>query len=296
VSADGGHFVVAEGSTTYAAYSTTLAQALAGKFGDGAPLFRETARGYVQMSPDGRTMLVGHPTRGGVAYQSARIGAGAAVPLPGVGPLLRARMIDSATVEMIARSGAGVVASLLDLATGASRERFTLPDTEAVSTNFLPRHGWAWLRGGRRPAVVLSSGRSTPVAAGTERGSAPVAWSFDAGRNRVATQSVGGEVTSFSFRVTDLDTGAGEIWFSGRGTWANAAWLADGSLLITVGDDFPNANVDVYALRGPKGVRYLGRIPGPVDSFDVAADGKVALVGTSAYRGDAWLSTIQRDD
>ena len=168
VSAEGTHFVVAEGSTTYAAYSTTLDEALAGRFGVGAPLFRETARGYVQMSPDGRMMLVGHPSRGGVAYQTVRIGGGTLVALPGIGTLLRARPVDSGTVEVIAKNGADVVANLIDLATGTHRERFVLPDTEAVSTRFLKPHGWAWLRGGVRPAVVLSSGRSIAVAAGTE--------------------------------------------------------------------------------------------------------------------------------
>ncbi|MDP9177186.1 MAG: serine/threonine protein kinase, partial [Gemmatimonadota bacterium] len=119
VTADGGTFLVDEGTTEYAAWALSFTDALQGKFTDEKRLFRGTRPTSFTLSPDGSVLTLSHDwgtqNREGGEWVVLPFGGGAETPLPG--RHLNVWFVDSTSLVVKDLVAGGTQLSLMDYRT-----------------------------------------------------------------------------------------------------------------------------------------------------------------------------------
>jgi hypothetical protein len=296
VTADGSTLVIDDGAPDYSLWTVNLADALKGKFADAGRRFTTSSAVWSLISPDGSRLLIGRrvPTGAGTnerRYSLMPFAGGSEVALNIPGGAERASWVDSVTLEVASRAGAGLRVGLLDVRTGAMTRTTTIPDSLAADVRPLS-DGWAWIPSSKDRVRVERAAKTVEIP--------KPAWfgqldrlAVDAKNERVAMGGWNaGTYDSIGIAVAPLAGGTATFWTADAAEGADAMWLDDGSLLFAPRDT-PESSL-LYRLSGPGKPTRLGRIARPSAGISVSADLKHISVIERNYHGDAFTSRIVR--
>jgi hypothetical protein len=296
VTADGTTLVIDDGTSEYSLWALGLADALRGKFADGARLTKTSTRIGAQLSPDGGRLLLSRnlPTSAGRSerrYSILSFGGGSEAPLNTPGSSRGAFWTDSVTVAVVTQTAAGSHVGLIDVRTGAPGRAVDLPDSLTVAAAPLP-DGWAWIPATADRVTVERDGKTVDIAKPAWFGELFGVTVDRAGQRLVLTGWNAGTFDSVGVAVAQLDGPAPELWAARPAEGGFAAILDDGSILFAPRDT-PESAV-FYRVRGPGRVERIGSVPRPNAAVSVSRDLKRVAVLESNYHGDAYMSRIVR--
>jgi len=296
VTADGGSFVMDEGTNDFGVWVLETADLFHGRFPEARRLLRSSTPIGAGISPDGSRLLIRRvvATAAGRAesrYSAMPFGGGAETPLTAIGSARRAFWTDSVTVAFAAPTPAGLRLTLLDVRTGATGRTLDLPDSVVGDFDVLP-DGWAWIpisgdrvvveQGGRRREFRMPAWYSNLFQVATDGSGRRVGV---AGWNASTNDSIGVSVIS-------LDDGTVSQWGSGFAEGGGMDLLDDGGAVLTLRPTQESAVF--YRLRGPGQMERVGATSRAVSGINLSHDLRRAAVMVRDYHADAWMSRVVR--
>ena len=292
VTADGTQMAVDDGSYTFTATAAGVPDLIRGKIPPGPPLAQGSSRVGVTVSPDGGRLLFQRavPNANGqreVHLSIAPFPGGTETPVNLAGNLQAAGWIDSVTLKVNSLTSTGRRLVLVDPLTGTTRNPIDLDSTDG-NANPLPA-GWVWIpKSGDR--VVVQDGGNRREITKDRWFSNLVAVKPVRDGSRLAVLGWGATDDRVRFAVVPTAGGPATPWFTSFAESAEADWLDDGSLLISIWDAEESASL--FRVRAPGQVEKLGRIPYPVRGLSVSKNLARAAFFSRQYRGDAWLYRV----
>ena len=293
VTADGGSFVVSEGTAEYSVWALDLPDALRGHFPESQRIVRATTPVYGKLSPDGSQLLMIHTMPAGPGRTEARYtirpfagGTENVIHVPGT--VIDAGWTDAGQLRTLGRVGAGLQLSVLDPRSSTVVRSLSLPDSGIGFFDVLP-DGWAYIpdidrvmlvRGGQRrevrsPSSVLSLGGLV-----ADRGGRIIATGWSSSFDSLVVLQV------------PSDGGAWTVWATLPAEGGGGVPLWGGGVLVTAFQSQQSATL--YLATAPGRLQKLGTVPRPIDWLSPSRDGRRATVLVRDYHGDAWMSQVVR--
>ncbi len=296
VTADGTTLVIDDGTSEYSLWALGLADALKGKFADGARLTRTSTRIGAQVSPGGRRLLVWRnlPTSTGRSerrYSTVPFGGGGETSLNTPGSARGAFWTDSVSVAVATQTAAGSHIALIDVRTGAAGRAVDLPDSLITGVALLP-DGWAWIPATADRVTVERGGKTVDIAKPAWFGELVGVAVDRAGQRLLLTGWNAGTYDSLGLAVLPLEGGPPAMWAATAAEGGTAAFLDDGSIVFAPRDT-PESTM-LYRVRGPGQLERIGSVPRPNAGISVSGDLKRVAVLETNYHADAYLSRIVR--
>jgi len=296
VTADGGQFLVDDGSYTYSTQVVAMADLLGGRFPSGAPLLQASTPVGTVVSPDGGRLLLRKslPNAGGgedVRLSIAAADGSAESPLAVAGKVVDSYWADSVTLAIGTLTPRGTRIELIDVRNGSTRNTLEVPDSLIRTTTPLP-DGWAWI-GTRADRIVVERGgqRGEIQKPAWAANYASLDASPDGSRIVYGAWNAATEDT-LRFEAVPTAGGTSTTLLSSFAERGYARWLADGSVAVALWST-PDV-VTLYRVSGPGRVQTVGRVAHPASAFGFSRDLKRASVGWRDYRGDAWLYRVAK--
>jgi serine/threonine-protein kinase len=305
VTADGGTFLVDEGTTEYAGWALSLDDALKGRFADDRRAFRGTSPLVYNLSPDGSALTLSHDwgaqNRPGGQWVLTPFGGGPETPVPG--RHVNVWFVDSTMLGLQDTVAEGTQFSLLDLRTRRKSALLTMTgrpfghsgwDFLLAGKAIRAPGAWVWISAGGRTINIQRDGTSRP------REFQVPSWyaqAFDVaaspdGRSLAFVGWNAPNEDSMAVGLVTLPEGKfSRIWttFSENGA---VQWLGDGSILVHEWDT--PESVTYFRLRIGGSAERLGSLPRPIASAMLSQDLRKIFVLTRDYHGDAWVSKVVR--
>jgi hypothetical protein len=295
VSADGGTLVLDDGATDYSLYALDLQDALRGKFPDAKRVLRASSAVGVDLSPDGRLLLISRTVTTSAGkierhfFVSEFDGSGER-PLGGPVPR-RAYWADADSVVVVTESPTGLHVALVNARTQAVGRTIDLADSLARQIQPF-QGGWLWVSSSRDKLTIDRGGKRTEVPKPKEAASI-----ID-----VATDTSGARLAMTTWPRTSTDTI--DVYAGAFGDAALARWasFASGPAFVQFGTDgsiivasySTEDNISLYRLRTAGKLESLGTVDRPVSGVAISRDLKRAAVTAIDYHGDTWLSKVVR--
>jgi Protein kinase domain len=305
VTADGGTFLVDEGTREYAGWALPLDDALKGRFSDDKRVFRGTSPLVYNVSPDGNALTLsrdwGAQNRPGGQWVLTPFGGGPETPVPG--RHVNVWFVDSTMLALQDTAAEGTQFSLLDFRTRQKSALLTLtarpfqhsgPDFLLAGKATRAPGAWVWISAGGRKINIQRDGTSRP------REFQVPSWyaqAFDVaaspdGRSLAFVGWNAPNEDSMAVGLLSLPEGRfTQIWttFSENGA---VQWLGDGSVLVHEWDTPESVTYFRLRIGGP--AERLGSLPRPIASSMLSRDLRKIFVLTRDYHGDAWISKVVR--
>ena len=293
VTADGGSFVVGEGTTEYSAWALDLADALREHFPESQRLLRATSPVFAAPSPDGSQLLLARTTPGGagVTYTIRPYAGGAEEELHTPSVPLFARWSAEGHILALSEKDSVRQLSLVDIRSGAVLRSLDLADSTiwVDAIDVLP-DGWVYVPSTRDRVVVIRGGQRRDVPKPPTIGSLFLLRADPAGR--VIATALSRTLDSLVVLQVPTDGSAWTVWAELLAESGSAVPLAGGGVLITAFHS--QQSVTVYSASAPGRLNKLGTVPRPVDGLSLSSDGRRVAVRVADHHGDAWMSKVVR--
>jgi DNA-binding SARP family transcriptional activator len=301
VTPDGTTLVFDEERSEFTGWAMEMRDAIRGKIPDKGQSLTATADLELEISPDGKRILIGRGagpgTRNADRYDIMPFPDGPMMPLSST-PAGFSAVIwsDSTTIPVAAQAENGTKLALLDVKTGTLSSVFVAPDSSIVEAVPFPTGGWAWLPVGERVIKLHRRGegvRAIPY---------PKEWlnvrslavSRDGKKLLIAGYKLE-SVDSLSLGVISVSDGVlRHIRTTHGGAAPVAVWLPDGSIMLTVWSN-PDGAPTLYQLRESGKLIWTARIPLPIWTISFSDDLKFAALTLRYYHGDALISRVLRN-
>ncbi len=296
VSADGGTFVVDEGTTEFNLWALDFRDAIRGVFPEKGRLMTATSVLANELSPDGKKVLIGRVSGSGSREETRwdvfPFGGGHSTLISGTPA--SGFWADSSTLTLETETPAGIELSLLDVNTGVQRGSSVLPDSDIEAFVSLPGGGWAWAANGIGSIRVLRSGEAVRTFKVPD-------WYMHIGTLSVSRD---GKTLAFvgrgppqrrdSVRMSLMSLSDGVVTpvKTVFGGFPFPTLLTDGSMLFGVWDT-PD-RLTLYHLRRSGENDWTASFPRPVWAFSVSHDMRRVGITVRDYHADALLSRVIR--
>ena len=295
VTADGGTLVLDDGATDYSLYALDLQDALRGKFPDAKRVLRASSALGVDMSSDGRLLLISRTVTTSAGkierhfFVSEFDGSG---ERPLGGPVPRhAYWADSDSVVVATETSTGLHVALVNERTQTVGRTIDLADSLARQIQPF-QGGWLWVSSSRDKLLIDRGGKRTEIPKPTDASSI-VDVAIDASGTRLA-------MTTWPRTSTDtINVYAGALGDATLAHWASfpsgpafVQFGTDGS--ISVSSYSTEDNISLYRLHTAGKLESLGTVDRPVYGVATSRDLKRAAVTVIDYHGDTWLSKVVR--
>jgi len=295
VTADGGSFVVDEGTYEYGAWWVDVADALRGSLPEERRALHASTPVAAVPSPGGSRLLLIRTLPAGAGRTENRVtvrpaAGGAEIPLNTPGSPIAAHWTDADHVALSSAKGSGLQLSLVDVRSNAVVRSLDLPDSTIVDFDVLP-DGWVYLPSTYDRIVQVRGGvRREERKPGTLAQLAHVA--ADSTGRIFATGWNAGSADSLVAMQVPMDGSPWAVWasmFAERGTFRP---LPGGDLLLVIFTTQQSATL--YRATAAGRVEQVGIVPRPIDVIVLSRDGRRAGIGIRDYQGDAWMSRVVR--
>jgi hypothetical protein len=289
VTADGGSFVVGEGTTEYSVWALDLTDALRGHFPESQRVLRATSPVYAAPSPDGSQLLLVRTKPGGAGqtYTIRPYAGGAEEELHAPSEPIAASWSGEGHIVALSRKGTGLQLSLVDIHSDAVLRSLDVAESTIQSIDVLP-DGWVYNTGDR--VVVVRGGQRRDVPKPQTIGRLVGLRADSAGRI-IATVFSRTEDSLVVLQVP-TDGSAWTVWAELSAEGGYGVPLAGGGVLIIAFHS--QQSVTVYSASAPGRLTTLGTVPRPVDRLSVSRRGRRVAVQAADHFGDAWMSKVVR--
>jgi hypothetical protein len=292
VTADGGSFVVGEGTTEYSVWALDLADALRGHFPESQRVLRATSPVYASPSPDGSQFLLVRTMPGGAGrtYTIRPYAGGAEAELHAPSEPIAAWWSGEGHIVALSRKGTGLQLSLVDIHSDAVLRSLDVADSMIQSVDVLP-DGWVYVPYPGDRVVVVRGGQPRDVPKPQTVGFLMGLRADPAGR--VITTAGNRTLDSLVWLQVPTDGGAWTVWAELSAADAGDGWpLPGGGVLLTAFHS--QQSVTVYSASAPGRLTKLGTVPRPVDGLSISRGGRRVTVQVADHFGDAWMSKVVR--
>lgn len=290
----GDALVVAEASTTWAAFALSLDEAMRSGLADHAPLVRSTnAPVILRLSPDGRRLLL--HSRSSHQWTIAPFsGQPETVLEPAVGDTVEdAFRVTASTIRLKERTRDALQLSILDTETRRRRAVLSLPaDTAIGDFAALSDGSWAWISTWSPTVSLQRPGEMTDRQLPVPGIFATLSMDTDPDGSRLAVSGwmEPAATGAIGVSVIPLKPGGGpSIWWSSthNDDPARVLWAGDRGLILAT-YEAPKATA-IFNLRGPGDAQRLGTIPEDVADVFISRDLRRAALVSNSFHSDIWL-------
>jgi len=296
VTADGGSFVVGEGTTEYSVWALDLADALRGHFPESQRVLRATSPVYAAPSPDGSQLLLSRTMPGGAGRPEARytirpFAGRAEEELHTPSEPIAASWSGEGHILALSRKGTGLQLSLVDIRSGAVLRSLDVADSTIGAIDVLP-DGWVYVPSTGDRVVVVRGGQRRDIPKPQTIGSLLGLGLRADPAGRVIATAWNRTLDSLVVLQVPTDGSAWTVWAELSAENGYGVPLSGGGVLITAFHS--QQSVTVYSASAPGRLNKLGTVPRPVDGLSVSRGGRRVAVQVGDHFGDAWMSKVVR--